>query len=730
MYVGQRIKRKEDLKLITGSGKYVDDIEYVGTAYLYVVRSPVAHARVKKISVDDALKVNGVIGVITGLTIPFENRPNNWPMAKNEVLYVGHPIAAVIANDRYVAADAAELIQFDYEELPAVIDPEEAVKDEIKAVEGKSNIAYKRQYRSGEPEKTLSNSDIVIEEKFEISRVYPSPMETRGVLAVYEEGSLLVYSSTQSPHYMRRYLLQAFGNQVKDIRVIQADVGGAFGSKLFPYAEEFITVYASLKYRRPIKWVATRSEDMKGMYHGRGQIHKVKFGAKRDGTLTSIIDDLTIDLGAASHGSYLADIAATMLPGPYKVRDIQVNVYGVYTNKTPLDQYRGAGRPEAAFIYERIMDILADELKMDPIEVRKRNLISQLPYTNPFGLKYDSGNYLKLLEKAEKVYRSFEERVNELKKQGRKVGAGIAFYLEQNNFGPWESASVRVKADGKVQVIIGASPHGQGTGTGIAQIVADELGISIDDVEVIWGDTATIGEGFGTYGSRSLTLAGNAALLASRRLKDKILRLAAQFMKSDVQELEYRDGKVINPKSGKSMSLKEIAEMNMATLGGIWKYREEPGLEATAYFGFDNLTYPYGAHVALVEVDDNGKVKVLDYYAVDDIGLVVNPMLAEGQVMGGVIQAFGEAVLEEIVYDKYGNLLTSNLFDYAIPTAVEAFNVKWEYMEEGKSDAPLPAKGIGEGATIGTPPAIIRAIEKAVGKRLTRLPTRMEDLVK
>ncbi|WP_338604084.1 glyceraldehyde dehydrogenase subunit alpha [Sulfolobus tengchongensis] len=729
MYIGQRIKRKEDLKFITGSGRYIDDIEYPGTLYLYIVRSQISHARIKKIDVSDALKVNGVVGVITGLTIPFENRPNNWPMAKDEILYVGHPIAAILATDRYVASDAADLVQVEYEELPAVIDPEEALKDKVKAVEGKSNVAYKKEYKAGDPEDALSHSDVVLEEKFEISRVYPSPMEPRGLLSVYQEGNLLVYASTQSAHYMRRYLLSAFGNQVKDIRVIQADVGGAFGAKLFPYAEEFITVYSSVKYKRPVKWIALRSEDFRGMYHGRGQIHKVKFGAKRDGTLTAIIDDLIIDLGAASHGTYLADIAATMLPGPYKVRNLRVNVYGVYTNKTPLDQYRGAGRPEAAFVYERIMDIISDELKLDPIEVRKRNLITQLPYLNPFGLKYDSGNYLHLLEKAEKVYRSYEEKARELRSKGRRVGVGLSLYLEQNNFGPWESASVRIKADGKVQVIIGASPHGQGTETGIAQIVADELGVSVDDVEVIWGDTALIGEGFGTYGSRSLTLAGNAALLASRRLKDKILRLAAQFMKSDVQELEYKDGKVVNPKTGQSMSIKEIASRNMASLGGIWAFKEEPGLEATAYFGFDNLTYPYGAHVTLAEVDDSRKVKILDYYAIDDIGTVVNPMLAETQVIGGVIQGFGESVLEEIVYDKDGNLLTGNLFDYAIPTAVEAFNIKWEYLEEGKSDAPLPAKGIGEGATIGTPPALIRALEKAIGKRLTRLPSKLEDLI-
>ncbi|MEW9491262.1 MAG: glyceraldehyde dehydrogenase subunit alpha [Candidatus Aramenus sulfurataquae] len=727
-YIGKRVKRKEDPKLITGQGRYVDDIEFPGTLYLAIVRSPVAHATLKKVDVSDALKLSGVVGVITGLNLRVENRPSNFPMAKTELLYVGQPVAAVVAKDRYTAYDAAELVQMDYDSLPAVTNPEEALKDDVKAVEVKSNVAYRKTYSSGNPEKAISEADVSFEEKLVISRVYPAAMEPRGVLSVYQQGFLTVYSSTQSPHYMRRYLLDAFADKIKDIRVIQPDVGGAFGSKLFPYPEDYITVYASLLYERPVKWIATRSEDIRQTYHARGQIHKVKVGAKRDGTLTGIIDDLIIDLGAASHGTYLADIAAQMLPGPYSIRDIKVEVYGVYTNKTPLDQYRGAGRPEATFVIERIMSILADELKMDEIELRKKNLIKSTPYVNPFGVKYDNGDYASLLNKAEQVYREMERKAEKLRSEGRKVGVGFSFYLEMNNFGPWESASVRVRGDGRVLVIIGAAPHGQGTGTGIVQIVADELGVDIDDVDVIWGDTSTIGEGYGTYGSRSLTLAGNAALLASRKVKEKAIRLAAQFLKSDPQELEYKDGKVVNPKTGKSMTLKEIAAKSMSVLGGVWRYKEEPGLEGTAYFGLDNLTYPYGSHVALVEVDDTGFVKILDYYAIDDIGLVVNPMLAEGQVMGGVIQGFGETVLEEVIHDKEGNLLTGTFGDYMIPTAVEAFNIKWEYMEKGKSDAPLPAKGIGEGATIGTPPSVLRAMEKAVGKRLTKLPTLPWDL--
>lgn len=725
--VGSRVKRLEDEKLITGRGQYIDDIELPGTLFLGILRSQVAHAKIKRIDVSDALKVVGVMDAFTGLNIKVENRPKNFPMASTEILYEGQPLAAVLAVDRYTAYDAMERIQVEYEELPVVLDPVKAVEEKFNAVEGERNLVYSKKYSSGNPEESLRKSDKIVTLDLEISRVYPAAMETRGLLVSFSANTLTVYAPTQSPHFMRRYLLEAFGKEVEDIRVVQPDVGGAFGSKLFPYPEDYIAVYAALRSKRPVKWSATRSEDIRSTYHGRGQIHRVKAGAKRDGTLTAIVDDLFIDLGAASHGTYLADIAATMLLD-YQVKDLLVNVYGVHTNKTPLDQYRGAGRPEASFVIERVMDSLADELDMDPIEFRKRNLIREVSYTNPLGLKYDSGNYLTLLEKAEKVYREMESRARELSAKGRKVAVGFDFYLEQNNFGPWESASVRVRGDGKIVLIIGAAPHGQGTGTGIAQIVADELGVDINDVDVRWGDTAMLGEAYGTYGSRSLTLAGNAAILASRKVKEKAVRLAAQFMKSDVQELRYEQGKVTNIKTNKFMTLKEIASRSMSSLGGVWKYREEPGLEATAYFGLDNYTYPYGSHVVMVEIVD-GKPKVLEYYAIDDIGIVVNPLLAEGQVRGGVIQGYGETVLEEIVYGDNGSLLSGNFSDYALPTAVEGFNIRWDYMEIGKSDAPLPAKGIGEGATIGTPPALIRALEKASGKKLTRLPVKPEDLL-
>lgn len=728
-YVGKGIKRIEDYRILMGNGRYVDDVNMPGMLYMAVLRSPVPHAKITKVDVSDALRLNGVISAFTGLTIKVENRPRNFPMARDEALYVGHPIAAILAVDRYIAHDALELIQFDYEPLPAIVDPEKAINNDAKAIEDMSNIGYSKQYLSGDPEKALRESEVIIEEKLELARIYPGFMEPRGIVVVPQGNELTVYASTQAPHYMRKYLLSAFGSRVNDIRVIQTDVGGAFGGKMFPYPEEYMAVKASLDTGRPVKWVATRREDMMSTYHARGQIHNVRAGFTRSGEWKGIVDELIIDLGAATHGYYLADIAATLVTGPYRVRDVKVNIKGVRTNKTPLDQYRGAGRPEASFIYERIMDLAAREIGMDPIEIRRKNLVKDLPYINPLGHRYDSGNYFNLLATAEKYYREFKERAMQLRKQGEKAGVGLGFYIEQNGFGPWESISIRLKSNGKVLAIIGAAPHGQGDATAIAQIIAEELGIDMEKISVMWGDTALIGEGFGTFGSRTLTLAGNAAIIAANRLKEKIRLLGAQLMGVNEEEVIYRDGKIIHVASGKSLAIDEIADRVTTDVGGLWKLRAEPSLEAEAYFGLKDYLYPYGAHVALVRITAEGLVKVLDYVAIDDVGTVVNPLLAEGQVIGGVIQGFGEATLEEVKYDEEGNLMTQGFSEYWLPSSMESFRVKWVYMEDGKSNTPLQSKGIAEGPLIGALPALASAIENAAGRKVTRLPISPEELI-
>lgn len=730
-YTGRPVMRKEDPKLITGRGRFVDDLTFPGMLYMNILRSHVAHAKIKKVDVSSVKRVPAVADVITGLTLDVPDRAKNFPMALDEALYVGHPVAAILTRDRYRGEDLLEEVSVDYDTLSAVVDPDEAFQDRVRALEGRSNIGYKNSYRSGDAEAALMHAKVVLEERFEMARVYPAPMETRGLVCVPEPGRLTVYASTQSAHFMRKYLLDALSSYVPDIRVVQVDVGGAFGAKLIPYAEEYLAAYAAIRTGRPVKWVAERREDMLGMYHGRGMYFEGKFGAQADGTLVGIRGKVVLDLGAARHGFYLADIASTLITGLYRLTDVHVDAYGVYTNKTPIEQYRGAGRPEAAFFIERMVDHLADELGLDPVEIRRKNLIRKLPYTNPFGLKYDSGDYESLLNRAEHHYREFERRAAELRTRGVKAGAGLSFYLEQNNFGPWESASVRVKWDGTVLVAVGSGPSGQGTVTSVAQLVADELQVDIEKVDVVFGDTDVVAEGFGSYGSRTMTLAGNAAIIASRRVKEKALRLASEFMNSSVEELRYESGRVVNSRTGEALTLKELASMNMGVMGGVWSYRSEPGLEASAYFGLDNFTFPYGSHVALVTIDE-GRVKVLDYVALDDIGTVVNPMLAEGQVVGGVHQGYGEAVMEAVIYDPAGNPVTLGFGDYALPTALEAFNAKWYYQETGSispsEKQPLISKGIAEGATIGAPAALARAIEKAMGKRVSRLPVRPELL--
>jgi len=730
-YTGRPVKRKEDPKLITGRGRFVDDLAFPGMVHMSILRSHVAHAKVKKVDVSSVRGAAGVADVITGLTLNVPDRAKNFPMAHDEVLYVGHPVAVLLTKDRYRGEDLLEEVSFDYDVLPAVVDPDEALEDRVKALEGRSNIGYKNTYRSGDAEAALGRARIVLEERLEMARVYPAPMETRGLVCVPEPGRLTVYASTQSAHYMRKYLIDALSPHVKDIRVVQTDVGGAFGAKLIPYAEEYLAAHAAVRTGRPVKWVAQRREDMLGMYHGRGMYFEGKFGAHADGTLAGIHGKIVLDLGAARHGFYLADIASTLITGLYRLADVYIDAYGVYTNKTPIEQYRGAGRPEAAFFIERMVDHLADELGLDPVEMRRRNLIRKLPYTNPFGLKYDSGDYESLLNRAELHYREFERRAAELTSNGIKAGVGLSFYVEQNNFGPWESASVRVKWDGSVIVVVGSGPSGQGTVTSIAQLVADELQIDIERVEVAFGDTDVVAEGFGSYGSRTMTLAGNAAIIAARRVKEKALRLAAEFMDSSVEELRYADGRIMNSRTGETLTLKELASMNMGVMGGVWSYRNEPGLEASAYFGLDNFTFPYGSHVALVTLGD-GRVRVLDYVALDDIGTVVNPMLAEGQVVGGVHQGYGEAVMEAVVYDHAGSPVTLGFGEYALPTALEAFNARWYYQEAGSltpnEKQPLVSKGIAEGATIGAPAALARAIEKAAGKKVLRLPVGHELL--
>ncbi|CCC81002.1 carbon monoxide dehydrogenase, large subunit [Thermoproteus tenax Kra 1] len=512
-YVGRPLPRLEDYRLLYGGARYLDDIELPGQLYAGFVRSPYAHARVRRVDAADALAMPGVVAVFT----PSAGRP--FVLAPGgKVRYQGEAVAMVVATDRYLLYDALERVVVDYEPLPAVLDPRRAMEPGAPIIDEErgTNVARRERYTAGDARRALESSDRVVEEELYVDRVVPSPMEPHGVLAAYDGANLLVYDSTQKPHVVRRELARALDIPMSSIRVVQPDVGGAFGSKIQVYPEEVNVAAAAMALRRPVKWVATRSEDFRMSTHGRGLILRYKAGFTKDGVLKAIAGVVIADAGAYDWFALdLASTAATMLPAAYKVADLDLEAVSVLTNKPPLGPYRGAGRPEATFFIERIMDLIADETGLDPIEVRRRNLVERAPYRNPFGLEYDSGEYIAALEKGlERLgYREIVKWAEEEAKRGRYIGVGAAFYVEITTYGH-EVAKVRAERDGSITVAVGIAPHGQGDATGIAQLVADELQLPIEKVRVVWGDTDAVPDGLGTDGSRSLTAGGSAAILA------------------------------------------------------------------------------------------------------------------------------------------------------------------------------------------------------------------------
>ncbi|AAY80366.1 xanthine dehydrogenase family protein molybdopterin-binding subunit [Sulfolobus acidocaldarius] len=703
MYVGKPVKRIEDVRLITGKGSYVDDIQIPGTHFVAFLRSQYPHAKIKLKKTD---------GVFTGNEI---NPGKDFPIATEEVTYVGQPIAMVIAKDRYEAYDLLENIEVEYEPLDFVTDPEVALKDEIKVYsKSQSNIVYREVFKGGDVEKIFNSAYKVIKGKLYNQRIVASPLETRGALAFYDGGKLTFYSSTQSAHYLRRNLAEFLGFQ--DIRVIQPDVGGAFGSKIIAHPEEYALAKLSILTRKPLKWIPTRTEEFLSAGHGRDKFLEFETAVDREGNVLGIRGRLVGNLGAPypdANDDELGNVqsATKMLPGIYKIKGIEIEAIAVNTNVPPTQSYRGAGRPEATYFIERIMNIVADELGIDQYEIRVKNAIDSLPYTNPLGIKYDSGNVKGLLEYGRKFYES-------LKSQGC---VGVSSYTEISGFGPWETARIFIKYDGKITLVTGTGPHGQGDATAFAQIAADILEIPIENIEVRWGDTEIIEDGIGTWGSRTVTIGGSAVVLATQQLKKKLIEVGAKLLKADVEEVEYKQGKVIHKKTGESVDLNRIARK-------AFSFGES--LDVTSVYKVDlPPTTPYGVHLALVDVDETGKVVVKKYVAIDDVGVVINPLLAEGQVIGGALQGLSQGLLEGTVFNDQGQLLTSNFQDYAIPTAVESPDVEWHNVIYGKSSHPTGSKGIGEAGAIAATPAVINAVEQCVKKRILKMPVRFEDLV-
>ncbi|WP_041975525.1 glyceraldehyde dehydrogenase subunit alpha [Pyrinomonas methylaliphatogenes] len=764
-YIGQRVKRTEDPRLIKGLAHYVDDIRLPDTLHVVFLRSIYAHARITKIDSDEATKAPGVVAVFTGRDIgdrigpvPCASAleglkvPDHRPLARDKVYFVGHPIAAVVATDPYLARDAVDLITVDYEELPAVVDAEEAAKSGSPVIHEQfgDNIAYRLTAGEGDIDAALASADRVIRQRIVNQRLAPVAMEPRGVLARYlpGEGELTIWSSTQIPHLLRTQLALMLGIPENKLRVIAPEVGGGFGSKLNVYGEEALLGWISMQLGKPVKWIETRRENLQATIHGRGQVGEIEIGCKNDGTVTGLRYNVIADLGAYLQllTPAIPTLTGLMLSGSYKIPAIQINVTAVFTNKMATDAYRGAGRPEATYVVERAMDLVAAELGLDPVEVRRKNFPKpeEFPFKTATGLFYDSGNYEAALNKALEIsdYAKLREEQRRARDQGRLIGIGVSSYVEICALGPsqampaggWESATVRIEPTGKVTILTGASPHGQGQETSFAQIAADELGVDINDVTVIHGDTSIVQYGIGTFGSRATAVGGTAVLKAIEKLKEKINRIAAHLLGTDASLVAFSEGRFSireakraaaagevtaagppepKPNGKKSVSLKDVALA--AHLAKDLPPDMEPGLSATYFFEPKNFTFPFGTHIVVVEIDrETGDVKFLRYVAVDDCGKVINPMLVEGQIQGGIAQSIGQALYEEVVYDEQGQLVTGSLMDYAVPRAHMIPRFELDRTETPTDVNPLGIKGVGEAGTIGATPAIVGAIIDAL----------------
>jgi carbon-monoxide dehydrogenase large subunit len=759
-FVGKRIRRREDPRLITGTATYLDDIKLPGMHHACILRSPHAAARIKSLNTAAALEQPGVVAVFTGADIkqvgpvpcgaslPDLRVPHHHVLAQDRVYFVGHPVAVVVARDRYIAADALDRIEVDYEPLPAVADPEKAIAPGAPAVhpEWPDNLAFKYHQEGGDVEQAFREAEVVVKQRITSQRLIPTAIETRGVVADWKPGdkSLTMWSSTQIPHLLRTLVAGMLGLPEHRMRLITPEVGGGFGSKLNVYAEEALMGFVAMKIGKPVKWVESRRENFLTTIHGRGHVDYYELAALRDGTVLGLRLKLIQDLGAYHQllTPAIPTLSVLMMPGLYKFKSITADILGVFTNCVPTDAYRGAGRPEATHGIERMIDILAAELKMDPVEVRMKNFVGndEFPYTTTTGLVYDSGNYGEPLRRAlaEVDYPKLRQEQEVGRKSGKLVGIGISTYGEICAFGPspatpaggWESATVKIEPSGKVTVMTGASPHGQGEETTFAQIAADELGVDIDDVVVLHGDTAVVQYGIGTFGSRGTAVGGTALHYALQDLKAKLKKFGAMMLESE--NVSLAGGRCVDEKTGKSVGVGEIAGASYRAMK--LPPGTEPGMVATRFWEPPNFAFPFGAHVVVSEVDrQTGRIEIKRYVAVDDCGKMINPLLVDGQVHGGVAQGLGQALWEQAVYDETGQLVTGELMDYAMPRAHLMPWIESAHTETLSPVNPLGVKGVGEAGTIGCSPAVVNSVVDALqqfGVRHIDMPLTPEKIWK
>jgi carbon-monoxide dehydrogenase large subunit len=766
--IGASMKRREDPRLITGRGTYVDDVKIVGMLHMALVRSPFAHANIKSIDTSAAQDSPGVVAVFTGeqlqeklgslicgWVVPDTKEVPHPPLAFEKVRYTGDAVVAVIADSPFAASDAALLVDVDYEELDAVVDMEKAVQDGTIQIhdDAPNNIAFEWEVGGGDFAAAASSAQVSVTEPIINQRLIPNSMEGRAVIADFNPGTnqLKLWTSSQIPHLVRLLLALVTGHPEHQIQVISPDVGGGFGSKLYLYAEEVIAAMIAKELGKPIKWIEGRQENYVATTHGRDHLCEAEMVGNRDGTITGLRVDVK-----ANMGSYLSTFAPAIptylfgliLVGPYTIDNLQCNVTGVFTTTTPVDAYRGAGRPEATYIIERMLDRFAAEIGMDPVEIRRKNLIPPFEDGHEIatGVSYDSGNYIIALDKAVEMigYNDFRKEQAEAREQGRYLGIGLSTYVEICGMAPsavaytlgaraatWESAHVRVHPTGKVTVYTGAQSTGQGHETTFAQLAAGDLGIPVEDIEVVHGDTEKVQMGTGTFGSRSIVVGGSAIRMSTDKIKEKAKRVAANLLEAAPEDVVYEDGKMFV--QGAPANSKTFAEIALAS---YWydslPEGDEPGLDATSIFDPGNFTWPFGTHIAVVEVDgDTGATKLVRYVAVDDFGKVINPMIVAGQVHGGVVQGVGQALQEEAVYDDNGQLITGSMADYAVPNSTDVPNIETALTETPSPVNPLGVKGAGEAGTIAASPAVINAVVDALtpfGVKHMNMPAKAENV--
>jgi aerobic carbon-monoxide dehydrogenase large subunit len=765
-HVGQRLKRREDERLLRGRGSYVADVQRFRALHLAVVRSPYPHARIGTVDVAGARACPGVVDVVTFADVPALARAIPMRLAErgqmsrylqralagDKVRYVGEPVAAVVADDRYRAEDALAAVQVAYDPLPALVNTRAAAEPGAPLLfesEGTNTVAAYT-VACGDVDRALRDADLVLRETFYVQRHSAVPLETRGALAEWDAGRgvLSMWGMTKAPHINRRIVAEHVGLPEHCVHFLQTDVGGAFGVRGEVYPEDLLVALLALRTGRPVRWIEDRREHLQAANHSREQHHDITLGVRRDGTILGIHDRFWNDMGAyvRTHGATVPDNTAGYIPGPYRVPNYRAEVTCVVTNKTPAGTYRAPGRFEATFVRERIVDMAARALALDPAEIRRRNFIpaEAMPYdlgttTHGSGVVYDSGDYPRLFDWAlgRVGYDGLRATQAEARRAGRRHGIGLAYVVEKSGLGPWESARVLVDGSGKVAVYSGIPSVGQGVETVFAQVCADVLGVRYEDVTVRAGDTEALPDSVGAFGSRGTVLGGNAVLGAAERVRDKILAVAARELEAHPADLELRDGAVhVRGVADRALTLREVARAagtDRALAAGL-----TPGLEALHYHRQARMTYGHGLHLAVVEIDeDTGVARILRYVVVYDVGRSINPMLVEGQLVGGLAQGLGAALHEELAYDDAGQLTAGTLMEYHLPVAADLPPLELFVREDDPSPTnPLGVKGAGEDGIVAVGAAVANAVADALAplgvevRALPLRPCRLRQLIR